>query len=266
MLRWMSILLLLVSLTACGNSFFNVPKEQYREQVKTLGVVPLLVDGQSTIRHPSQADVVALLRRHSADRQGDLVELLKAKKGYFDVREVPGEPERLFDRLVRSRSLRQAPEGSFNHYTFAAGTVAELCRQNAVDALLVVVLNGTVRTEKRWDRTRPNYLEAPFNDILASASVVLPTGEVLWEYQGPAGEPFLALQYPDFDEAYHNKTEEVVVHFITVPGLDRALTEPGRNWFQETLLPRPYQELFQDLAKNLKPGFINPFAERPAAQ
>jgi hypothetical protein len=262
----MVLLLVLMPLTACGGSFYNVPKDQYREQVKTLGVVPLLIDGQSTIRHPAQADVVGLLRRHSADRYQELIALLKTKKGYFDVRDVPGDPQRLFGRLIRSRSLREAPEGSYNHYEFAAGTVAELCRQGAVDALLVVVLNGTVRTEKRWDRTRLSYLEAPFNDILATAAVVLPSGEVLWEYQGPAAEPFLALQYADFDEAYHNKTEEVALHFTTVAGLDRTLVEPGRDWFQETLLPRPYQELFQDLVKQLSPGLLDRLAPRPAAQ
>lgn len=261
MLRSLFLLLLLVSLTACQGSF-QVPKEQYRERVKTLGVLPLMVDGKSAIEHPDSAGVVALLRKYSSNKQQHFVELLQAEKSYFDVREVSGDPQRLMNRLVRSRSVQETPDGPYHHYDLSPEVVAELARENVVDALLVIVLNGTTRVQKRWDRNRPTYLEAPFNDILASAMVVLPSGEVLWQYDGPASSPFLALQYPNFDEAYYNKTEKVALHFVTLEGVERALSEPGRSWFQDTKLSRPYQELFQDMAKQLKPGLLNPFSSK----
>jgi len=265
MLRLLLLLLLLVPLTACQGSF-KVPKEQYRERVKTLGVLPLMVDGQSIIAHPEPAAVVAMVRKYSSKQQVHLVELLQAKKSYFDVREVSGDPQRLMSRLLRSRSLRETPIGPHHYYEVVPGVVAELCRENVVDAVLVVVMNGTTRVQKRWDRARPTYLEAPFNDVQASAVVVLPSGEVVWEYYGPAGKPFLALQYADFDEAYYNKTDEVPVHFVTLAGLERALTESGGSWFKDTKLSKPYQELFQDLVNQLTPGMLNPFAPRPVTE
>ncbi|MEZ4601514.1 MAG: hypothetical protein R2940_17125 [Syntrophotaleaceae bacterium] len=262
MLRSLIMLILLVSLTAC-QSFFKVPKEEYREEVKTLGVLPLMVDEQSTIEHPEPQQVLALLQRHNTGRHPYLVELLREKKSYFDVRAISADPQQLYGRLIRNRSVRKNPEGPRYHYMISPETAAELCRQNAVDALLLVVLNGTNRVERRWDRTRLTYLESPYNGIQASALVVLPSGEPLWEYFGLVSEPFLSLQYPNFDEAHYNKTDQVPVHFVTIAGLERALTEPGTNWFQKTKLPHPYQELFQEMAGYLKPGMLNPFAKSP---
>jgi hypothetical protein len=266
MFRSLLLLMFLVLLTACQGPYFKVPKDQYREQVKTLGILPLMVDDRSAIEHPEAAEIVALLRKHNVGRHPYLAELLLAKKSYFDVRAVTGDPLQLYSRLIRSRSVRKTPEGPQYNYLVDPQTANELCRENAVDGLLVVVLNGTTRVQKRWDRTHINYLEALFNDILASATVVLPSGEIVWEYHGPAGQPFLALQYPDFDEAHHNNTDQVPVHFTGMVGLKRAMTKPGINWFQETKLSVPYQELFQELAKYLTPGMLNPFAAKGAGE
>jgi hypothetical protein len=265
MLRSLLLLMLLVSLTAC-QSFFKVPKEEYREEVKTLGVLPLMVDEKSTIEHPQAAEVVAMLQRHNVGRNPYLVEFLKDQKSYFDVRTISGDSRQLYSQLIRSRWVRKNPEGPRYHYMVASQAASELCRQNAVDGLLLIILNGTDRVERRWDRTHLSYLEAPFNGIQASALVVLPSGETLWEYFGLVDNPFLALQYPDFDEAHHNNTDEVPVHFVSLSGLERALSEPGTNWFRETELSRPYQELFEELTKYLKPGFMNPFAAKAEEQ
>ena len=114
-----------------------------------------------------------------------------------------------------------------------------------------------------WDRTRVSYLEAPFSSILATAAVVLPSGQVVWEHQG-TDSPFLSLQYPAFDEAHYNKSAEVATRFITPAGLERHLAEPGRKWLRATVVPRPYQQLFDRLAAELKPGLLNPFKSKDA--
>lgn len=257
MLRVLLLMLLAVSLTACGAGSFKVDKEEYRQRVRTLGVVPLLVDANSNIEHPRSQEVVGLLRRASVGQQRHLVDLLKEKKGYFDVRPVAGEGGALFAGLIQGRTWQEGERGPYHHYSFNARTVTELARRNTADALLVVVLNGAVRSEKRWDRTRLSYLEAPFNSILATAAVVLPSGEIVWEY--PGGEPFLNLQYPAFDEAYYNQSDEIPTRFISLAGLERHLESSGRKWLKETALPQPFLELFDQLAKELKPGLLNPF-------
>lgn len=264
MVRALLLIVLTVSLTACGAGSFKVDKEEYRQRVRTLGVVPLLVDANSHIEHPRSQEVAGLLRRTSAGQQQYLVDMLKEQQGYFDVRPVSGDGAALFGGLIQGRALREGDRGPYHHYSFNARTVAELTRRNSTDALLVVILNGTVRSEKRWDRTRLSYLEAPFNSILATAVVVLPSGEILWEYQG--GEPFLNLQYPAFDEAHYNQSDEVATRFISLAGLERHLESSGRKWLQETALAQPYQELFDQLAAELKPGLLNPFKSNDAAR
>ena len=78
--------------------------------------------------------------------------------------------------------------------------------------------------------------------------------EIVWEYPSPPGREFLTLQYPDFDEAYYNKTDSVVIHNITVAGLRRTLQERvggllGRG--KESLV---YQRVFSDIASELQAG------------
>ncbi len=264
MLKALCLVVLTVALTACGAGSFKVDKEEYRQRVRTLGVVPLLVDGSSHLNHPRSQEITELLRRSSAGQHKQLVEMLKEKKGYFDVRPVVGDTGALFGRLVQGRVWQEGERGPHHSYSFNAQGVAELTRQGSTDALLVIVLNGAVRNAKRWDRTRLSYLEAPFNSILASASVVLPSGEVLWEYQ--PSESFLDLQYPAFDEAYYNHEDEVAIRFITLSGLERHVQEPGRKWLQDTVLASPYRELFDRLNAELKPGLLNPFTSNSASQ
>lgn len=264
MIRTFVLGLLIVSLSACGGAGFKVDKQEYRQRVRTLGVVPLLVDDSSRLEHPRSQEVVELLRRSSAGQHQHLIELLKQQKGYFDVRPVAGDAAALFGRLVRGRVWQEGDGLPYYHYSFNVQAVAELNQRYSTDALLVIVLNGAVRSEKHWDRTRLSYLEAPFNSVLATAAVVLPSGEVVWE--SSSEKPFLDLQYAAFDEAYYNKTDAVATRFITVSGLERYFDEPGRKWLQDTLVPRPYQELFDRLAAELKPGLLNPFKSKEVVQ
>lgn len=265
MARVSVVLLVSLLLSACGGGFFKIPKEEYRQTVRTLGVLPLVVDEGATITHPERQGVLELLRRTSSGKQERLVELIRERKGYFDVRPVEADPGQLFASLVRGSALRGQGDQLYRHYDFDPAAVASLTQKHVVDALLIVVLNGVERQEKRWDRVHLNYLEANYNAVQATAAVVLPTGEIIWEYPGSATEALLPLQYPDFDEAYYNRTEEVRVKFITLAGLDRTLSEEEGGLFGGSAFSRRYQKLFSDLAGALQPGLLNPFKKEPAA-
>jgi hypothetical protein len=208
--------------------------------------------------------VVDLLRRINAGKETALVELLRDKKAYFDVRAVDGDPSALLRQIAVSRKAVDDEDGGYV-YRFRPEAVAQLSRTTVSDALLVVVFNGASRQERRWDRTRINYLDAMFDSILVSAAVVMPSGEIVWEYRSPLGEPFLNLQYPDFDEAHYNKTDQVAAKYISLAGLERALTEPDKSWFGKSQVPVLYHDLFKDLAAGLKPGLMNPFS-KPVAE
>lgn len=268
MRRWLwAMMAVLVAFLAagCAEGVYNVPKEQYRTIVRTLGVLPLMVDGGTSMQHPRKTEVLALVRRVNAGKEAALVELLREKKAYFDVRPVEGEPAALLSRLAVARKTADDKDAGYA-YRFRPAAVAELTRATASDALLVVICYGTPRQERSWDRTRVQYLDAAFESILVSAAVVLPSGEVVWEYRSPLGEPFLALQYPDFDEAHYNKTDQVAMKYISLPGLERTLTEPDTSWFGRSEVPVPYHALFKELAAGLKPGLLNPFGKQPGEQ
>jgi hypothetical protein len=261
--RW--FLLFPILLIAGCAGFFKVPQTEYRQKVQTLGVLPLLVDGNSVITHPDREAVMELLRRHSLNTHLRLIDILKEQKGYFDVRPVEGNPRELFRSLVISDALRGTGADIYRHYGFNSRIASELTEENVVDALLVIILHGEVRPAKRWDRRHLAYLEAPYNEILTTAAVVMPSGEVVWEYPGVTDGAFLFLQYPDFDEAFYNRSDEVRIRYISLAGLDRTLGEADRSLLGRRTLPGRYRELFESLAAALKPGLLNPFKEPPTA-
>ncbi|HXV21575.1 MAG TPA: hypothetical protein VD811_11385 [Desulfuromonadales bacterium] len=266
MYRSLAMVLSVLLLAGCSSGFFKIPREEYRQTVRTLGVLPLLVDADSTITHPEREAVVDILRRTSAGREGKLSELLRENKTYFDVRPVAGDPRQLYAEVVKGSSLRGEGEGLYRHYDFAEASVAALAQRHVVDALLIVILNGVERQDKRWDRLHLNYLQSNFNDIVATAAVVLPSGEVIWEYPGTGADKFLALQYPDFDEAYYNSTDQVRVKYITAAGLERTLEEVERGVFGKGEFSRRYLRQFSLIAAELKPGLQNPFkAKEPVS-
>jgi hypothetical protein len=265
MYRLFAVVLSVLLLTACTNGFFKIPKEEYRQTVRTLGVLPLLVDADSTITHPEREAVVSLLRRTSSGGEEHLIDLLREKKAYFDVRPVAGESRQLYAEVAKGSSLRGEGENRYRHYDLNDRSVAALAQQNAVDALLIVILNGVERPAKRWDRRHLSYLQADFNDIVATAAVVLPSGEIIWEYPGTGDGGLLPLQYADFDEAYYNRTEQVRIKFITVAGLERTLQEQERGLFGKGAYSRSYQRLFDSIASALQPCMLNPFKGREAS-
>lgn len=249
---WIGLLLCGLLCGGCG-SYYKVAPQEYQGRVKTLGVLPLLVDGASTIQHPQREELVALLRQRSAGREGRLVEMLRRSRKYFDVRPVGAEPAELAGRLLKESALVPHGKFSYRQYRFDPATLAELTRRNVVDAVLVVVVNGVEQSARRWDRIPKQYLEAQYNNIHCTAAVVTASGEVLWEYPGD-GDGFLPLQYPDFDESHYNKTIETKIRFISLEGLDRALTEPESGLFGSEDFPRLYRAYFERLVGALRPG------------
>ncbi len=253
------IMLAAVFIVGCGGKSFNISKEEYAQKVKTLGVLPLLVDGGSEITHPEKNRLLSLIKENNRGKTGYLIAQLKQQKHYFDVRHVPGEPDALFSGLVRSTEFQASKNGLERRYAFNAGFLTGLSEKNLVDAYLVVILHGIMLPQKRWDRTHLNYLESEYNVIIENAYVVLPSGQIVWEKKGAAGEAFLTLQYPDFDEAHYNKTNKVKVKFVDLEGLERTLKAPSGLIQKDQKYPEPYQKLFDRISKELKMGIFSGF-------
>ncbi len=242
-------------LFGCASGSFQVPKQEYQKRVQVLGVLPLLVDYASATKYPQKEALYDILARSAQGKHEFLVDRLKKKKGYFDVRSLTANPELTALSLLSSGSAHDAA-GRPLGYAFDTATVTELTRRNVVDALLIVVLSGEQVEETRRSRTMLETLKTSYSNVYATAAVIDRNGEVLWRMAGEDGFPALMLQYPDFDEAFYNKTDLVQVKNITLAGIDRALEE---NIAADgtTELPAPYKDLFGKIASGISPGLLD---------
>lgn len=253
-LQILTVFFLLLVLGGCASKYYQVTPEIYRERVKVLGVLPLIVDTESTILHPQRDEIVTLLQKSAGDKYLRLSEELSKNAGYSTVRPVIIDMQSEL-QLFAGKTLKTNKDGTFRSYQSVPDAVSALAKSAGVDGLLVVILNGVESKEKRWERVGPRYLEANFNEIQATAMVLAATGEILWERPGSSGSPFVDLQYADFDEAYHNRTDQVAVRFITPDGLSRALQASDKgSLFDPEAFPTLYRRLFDPLSEALAVG------------
>jgi len=254
--RWFLLVLVLLWVSGCSYPSFNMPAKEYRSTVRTLGVLPLLVDADSDIHHPQGDKVVALLESYNGSATERLVEMLRAQKGYFDVRWVRESPRELFGNLVDGSRVSGQGEQVRLAYDFNVGTAARLIEAHKVDALLVLVMHGVVRTERRWDRAAlaVTYLDAPINLVTVSAYVIDTEGTKLWELSAKRAGVFLDLQYTNFDESYYNRSEQVAMEYLRIEGLANALEVKSEQALPSETLSEPYWNLFRRIVADLDPG------------
>ncbi|PLX98018.1 MAG: hypothetical protein C0624_14885 [Desulfuromonas sp.] len=254
--RWWLVPIVLLLVSGCSYPSFNVPAKEYRSKVRTLGVLPLLVDADSDIHHHQGAQVISLLESHNRAADMPLVEMLRNQKGYFDVRLLREDTRELFGQLVSGSQVSGQGAELRLDYDFRVDTAARLIDAHQVDALLVVVLHGIVRTERRWDRAAlaVTYLDAPLNLVTVSAYVVDAQGGKLWQLSAERAGTFLDLQYPKFDEAYYNRSDQVATEYLRLEGLENALEVKSEQALPSETLAEPYWSLFRRIVADLDPG------------
>ncbi len=247
--------LLVLLLAGCSSGTFHVPKQEYQSRVQVLGVLPLLVDHNSTLIYPQREVLFDVLTRSARDKHEQLVKLLKEKKGYFDVRILNANPELTALSLLGAGSPHDKagrPQG----YAFDATTIAEIARQNVVDAVLVVVFSAEQIKEKRFSRTKLEFLKHTYSQFFATAAVIDRDGTELWQMAGKDSFRALTLQYADFDEAYYNRTDIVMVKDISMAGIERVLDE-SPNAKDKAILPEMYVDLFDDISSGISPNLLD---------
>ena len=254
MWRIFSLGLFLLLLGGCSPGKFQLSKQEYQAKVQVLGVLPLLVDRAAPLVYPQGEVVYDLLTRSNVGKYEELVTLLKKKKGYFDVRGLPGGDllaMSLFDG-VQPVDAQGRPKG----FAFNQATVAELTQRYVVDALLIVVFSGAQVEENRRSRSLLESLHTRYSDLLATAAVVDRDGKILWQLNGADSYQALQLQYADFDEAYYNRTNQVQVKNISLAGVERALGEAPEVKGKQRL-SKMYVELFGRISSGLSPGLLD---------
>lgn len=246
---------LLLLLAGCSWGKYQIPKQDYQQKVQVLGVLPLLVDTAAHFDYPEKETLLDLLSRSNVDKHEQLVERLRKKKGYFDVRSLVGSSELLTLSLLSGQHPADEagrPQG----YHFNQQSVAELAQRNVVDALLIVVFSGAQIEETRRSRTLLESLKTRYNDIMVTAAVVGRNGQVLWELTGAEAFRAVLLQYADFDEAYYNRTDMVRVKNIGMGGVEKSLAGPLTGK-EPDVLPEMYDKLFDRIVSGISPGLLD---------
>ena len=70
----------------CAQNYYNVPRETYEKKVRTLGVAPLFVDGDSDIKHPEKEALVNLIKDANRKNEKELAAQLRDTGVYSSVR------------------------------------------------------------------------------------------------------------------------------------------------------------------------------------
>ncbi len=255
-LRCTTLITLLLATLGCSQNYYNVPRESFEKKVRVIGVAPIFVDADSDIRLPDKEALVNLVKDANLKNGRGLVSLLKEEGGFFSVRMLTDDPDKLFAELMFRRERRDDAGIAYNKYFFKGEALRDLITKNNLDAVMVVVVSGLTKRDKIFSSNIFSYLESDYNRLIMTAQILDADGVVLWEYpnfrqRNLTFSPLVVLQYPDFDEAKANETDKVEVKFKTVAGIARALDNSTNiNGVKVSSL---YTAIFTDMMSVLGP-------------
>lgn len=248
----------------CAHNYYNVPQETLEKTVKVIGVAPFFTDAESDIRHPDKAAVVKLIETYNAKNEKELIARLRSTGIFYSVRQVQGNPTRLFSTLVSNRERRDDAGIIYNKYFYKKDELKQLLAENGLDAIMFVTVSGLTRQGKVYSSNLLSYLETDFNYLIMTAQMLDREGNLIWEYPNFRRSALsytlmFPLQYPDFDEAAANLSEKVDVKFKTVAGITAALNQTESSAVDNgpnvsTLYAKQYEEMIS-LLKPYKPLF-----------
>ncbi|MFA6823802.1 MAG: hypothetical protein WCR32_08360, partial [Geobacter sp.] len=194
-------LALLPLFSGCAHNYFNVPQDSFAEQVKVLGIVPIIVDGESDIRHPQREELIALLTRQSRLHERSLTRLIKNTNSFYTVTMLDTDPQALLKEQLFRRERRDDASIQYNKYFWKTDGIIELIHKSSLDALMVVVISGITRPERMVSANLMESLEADYNYLIMTAQILDRKGNILWEYpnfrtRSLSYDPLINLQFP----------------------------------------------------------------------
>jgi hypothetical protein len=248
----------------CAHNYYSIPPETVEKKVKVIGVAPILTDTDSDIRHPDKSSIVKLIEVYNAKNEKELIARLRSTGIFYSVRQVQGDPSRLFSTLVANRERRDDAGIIYNKYFYKKDELKQLMSENGLDAILLVTVSGLTRQGKVFSSNFLSYLETDFNYLIMTAQMLDRDGTPIWEYpnfrRSALSYPLMfPLQYPDFDEAAANLSEKVDVKFKTVAGVTAALNQTEASSVEgappvSTMYAKQYEEMIT-LLKPYRPLF-----------
>jgi hypothetical protein len=282
MIRLLLFLTLFATLiSGCSQNHFNVPTENFADKVRVLGVVPIIVDGDSDIKHPQKDELIALVTEFNRKYEQQFVRKLKATGNFYTIALLDNEPQTVFSKLLSRREKRDDASVLYNKYFWKSDELREYVQKNNLDAVMLLVVNGLTKTEKVISLGQMKSLSTDYNHLMLSGQILDASGAVLWEYPNfrqrfLSYDPLINLEYPDFNEAEANLTTNAHVKFKTIEGIRRSLELKRKDFLlRETQEPEIYNNQFEAMISLLKydhdmerksaaPPVVTP-AEKPAA-
>ena len=258
-------------LSGCATNYYSIPRDVYEKKVRVLGVAPLLADADSDIRHPDKEAILKLVREANRNNEKELVEILRGTGEYSAVRLLDEDAGQVFTKLVSRRERRDDAGVRYNKYFYQPEELKKFISRHNVDAVLLVTVSGITMTEKIYSSNLLSYLEDSYNYLIMTGQILDAEGTMLWEYpnfrqQYNVFTPLLALQYPDFDEAKANVTDQVVIKNKTIAGIGRAFAKSESSSIRGTRqVGSLYNKQFTDMSSFLQ-YFRNPFVTDKAAK
>jgi hypothetical protein len=258
---------MLCCFTACASNYYNVPREVYEKKVRVLGVAPLMLDVDSDIRHPDKGEIVKIVKDANRKNEKELVEILKGNGEYFTVRFLADDADQLFTTLVSRRERRDDAGVVYNKYFYKPDEIKKFVEKSGVDAVMLVTISGITAYEKIYSSNFMAFLEDNFNSLIMTAQILDADGTLLWEYPNfrqrfITFSPLFALQYPDFEEARANLTDQVKIKNKSIAGITRAFTRGESSSVkgsrQVSVL---YNKQFGEMTAFLQ-YFRNPFVDK----
>jgi hypothetical protein len=243
----------------CAQNYYNVPRETYEKKVRTLGVVPLFVDGDSDIKHPEKEALVSLIKDANRQNEKELVAQLRDTGAYFSVRLLDDEADPLYSTLFSRRERRDDAGIIYNKHFFKAEEVRNIITKNNLDALMIVTVSGLTKKDKVYSNNFLSYLESDYNYLIMTAQILDADGNTLWEYpnfrqRSLTFTMLFPLQYADFDEAAANLNDHVDVRFKTIAGIGKAFAKTGKSAAKgKGEVSTIYSPVFDDMVFLLRP-------------
>jgi len=246
------------TMLGCAQNHFNIPAENFAEKVKVLGVAPLLIDTDSDINYPQKDLLLALISDLNRKYEPLLIRKLQSTGNFYAVTLQADEPRQLFTSLVARHEKRDDANTQYNKYFFKNDGIGAYIKNNRLDAVMVIIVNGLTKASKIYSSNLLTSLESDFNFLTVSAQILGPDGTVLWEYPNFRGRllpyyPLVNLQYPNFSESEANQTSKTEVHFKTLDGIRRTLEQKKSDLLlRETQEPEIYGRVFDEMTALIK--------------
>jgi len=244
--------------TGCSQNHFNIPTENFAERVRVLGIAPIIVDADSDIRHPQKDLLIPLLSEMNRKYEQQFVRKLKATGNFYTTALLDGDPQSIFGKFLSRREKRDDATILYNKYFWKSDELRDYIRKNNLDAVMLLVVNGLIKSDKEISYGQFKSLKTDYNYLFLTAQILDANGTILWEYPNfrqsfPSYSPLMNLEYPDFNEAEANLTSNVIVKFKTLEGIRRTLDQKSKDLLlRETQESVVYGKQFDEMISLLK--------------